>query len=625
MNFKKIDIRTAVILHDLTMVCAAWLLAWITRFNFNFPYLNWEKSVFLLPVILLIQALIFLRYKLYRGIWRFASLQDLWNIIRAAILGALCITLALFFLYRLEGIPRSILVLYPVYLIFLLGGSRLCYRQWKEHSLNIRKTFSAGKRVLIIGGGRAGETLIRDIIRDGTYLPVGIIDDNPSLKNSEIHGVRVLGSLQELHGLVKKYDPAIIVIAIPSATDQQMQRIIEICEETKLPLRTLPKLNDLVSTNYPLNELKEVSIEDLLGRERVELDWEIIRADISGKIVFVTGGGGSIGSELCRQIMRLGPSKLIIFEQSEFNLYRIHRELGQYSASVKIVPALGNVCDRMKIDYLLETYKPDYIFHSAAYKHVPILEDETREAVWNNVMGTLCIANSAGKHGCSKFILISTDKAVNPSNNLGMTKRVAEIVCEYQNRIYDTQYITVRFGNVLGSDGSVVPLFSEQIKKGGPVTVTHPDITRYFMTIKEACQLILQACTIGKGGEIYVLDMGSPVKITFLAEQMIRLSGAVAGKDIRIEFIGLRPGEKLHEELFYKEEIIEATSHKKIHLAKHKDIDVDAINAKLAELEASYNIYDEDRLKLILKDIISLEKPDRKISGNIVTMGRAID
>ncbi|MCI0591421.1 MAG: polysaccharide biosynthesis protein, partial [Gammaproteobacteria bacterium] len=559
----RIDRRTAVILHDLLVAACAWALGWIVRYNFAFPVPDWEINLRTLPLVVLIQGLIFWQFGLYRGVWRFASLPDLWNIFRAVALGTLSIALVLFIFTRLEGVPRSLFVLYPVFLVLLLGGPRLGYRLWKDHTLNLR-TISGGTRVLIIGAGRAGEMLVREMLRDTRYLPVGMLDDEPRLVDAKIHGVPVLGTIDALPQVIRQYDIDMIVIALPSATNVEMQRIVEHCEQTSVPFRTVPRLQDMLTGVSGLTELREVSIDDLLGREKVELDWTIIQEGLSGKVVMVSGGGGSIGSELCHQIAGLGPASLVIFEKSEHNLYRIQMALSRRHPDLDLHVILGDVCDKAAVDHVLGAFKPDVIFHAAAYKHVPLLQFQVREAVRNNVLGTRILAEAASKLGCNKFVLISTDKAVNPVNILGASKRVAEIYCESMNRHSGTRFITVRFGNVLGSDGSVVPLFKEQIKAGGPVTVTHPDISRYFMTIREACQLILQAGAMGHGGEIFILDMGKPVKITYLAEQMIKLSGKVPGQDIPIEFTGLRAGEKLHEELFYADEKMEATKHEKI-------------------------------------------------------------
>jgi FlaA1/EpsC-like NDP-sugar epimerase len=612
MNISK---KTQVIIHDLLMSVLAWQFAWWARFNFSFPFENWEKSLLLMPLILLIQIVVFRRFRLYRGIWRFASIPDLWNIFRASIFGALSITLICFILFRLEGIPRSILILYPFFLMFFLGAPRLGYRVWKDHSLSIN-TLPNSKRVLVIGAGRAAEMLVREIIREGNYVPIGLLDDNPHLKSSEMHGVRVLGDIERVSEVCNKYDVDIILISIPSANSQEMRAIVEKCELTGLPIKTLPGIQDMVSDSETLSKLREVSIEDLLGREKIELDWKNVHKEIANKCILVTGGGGSIGSELCYQISKLGPSKLIIFERSEFNLYKIEQALSNSPAEIEFV--LGDLCDLNKVDYIFQKHSPDIIFHAAAYKHVPILERDAREAVRNNILGTKNIADVANKYNCERFVLISTDKAVNPTNVLGATKRIAEQYIENINKGSKTKYITVRFGNVLGSDGSVVPLFREQIKNGGPITVTHPEVTRYFMTIREACQLILQASRMGEGGEIFVLDMGEPVTINYLAEQMIRLSGLIPNKDIDIEYSGLRPGEKMYEELFYGNEVREETSHNKILLAKHSLTELKDLDDKINEISKVVEEFDNDKLKVLLKNITpSIEyKKDNVISFN---------
>lgn len=595
------------------MSVLAWQFSWWARFNFTFPFENWEVSVFMIPLVVLVQVFVFRRFRLYRGIWRFASIPDLWNIFRASIFGALSITLICFILFRLEGIPRSILILYPFFLMFFLGGPRLGYRVWKDHSFSIN-TISANKRVLIVGAGRATEMLVREIIREGSYVPVGILDDNEQLKNSEIHGIRVLGKIEEVNEICIKHDVDIILISIPSANGFQMRAIVEKCELTGLAIKTLPGIQDMLSDKISLSKLREVSIEDLLGREKIELDWKEVQKELANKTILVTGGGGSIGSELCDQISKLGPSKLIIFERSEFNLYKIEQALSSSPVSIEFI--LGDLCDLDKVDYVLNCFSPEIIFHAAAYKHVPILERDAREGIRNNIIGTKNIADMANKYKCGRFILISTDKAVNPTNVLGATKRIAEQYIENINKTSTTSYVTVRFGNVLGSDGSVVPLFKQQINIGGPVTVTHPDVTRYFMTIREACQLILQASKMGKGGEIYVLDMGEPVTINYLAEQLIRLSGLVPNKDISIEYTGLRPGEKMYEELFYGNEIREKTSHSKILLAKHSVINASDLEDKINEIIDSIDEFDNDKLKDLLKNIVPFEEYTQ---DNIIT------
>ncbi len=613
-----LNIRTLIVLHDLGMALIAWFSAWWIRFNLVFPFPEWQVCLYTLPFVLFIQSVIFWQFSLYRGIWRFASLPDLWNIFRAAILGAMIITLCLFIIIRLEGVPRSVLVLYPMLLIILLGGPRLGYRLWRDHSLNLRSG-SKGQGIFIIGAGRAGEMLAREMLRDGNYTPIGFIDDNPALNKSAIQGIRVLGPVSEIKFYAEKYEPELIVIAVPSASNVQMQRIVEQAETTNLPVRTLPKLNEMISSNPSLRELRDVSIEDLLGRDKIELDWKLLQQAISNKTVMVTGGGGSIGSELCRQISGLNPKQLIIFERSEFNLYRILQELDIYKDRYKLTGILADICDQNKVDQVFKEHKPQLIFHAAAYKHVPILESQCREAVRNNIFGTIYVANAAEKYLAEVFMLISTDKAVNPVNVLGSTKRLAEMFCETRNKKGDTRFITVRFGNVLGSDGSVVPLFQQQIRDGGPVTVTHPEISRYFMTIRESCQLILQSAVMGQGGEIYVLDMGTPVKILYLAEQMIKLTNPDSSKNIEIRITGLRPGEKLHEELFYADEQKIRTSHEKILIARHPDLNAKQLLGIIEQLEVACSAFDDARIRKLLDSAVLLDESGRKhINNNII-------
>lgn len=444
--------------------------------------------------------------------------------------------------------------------------------------------------------------LVREMIREGSYIPVGILDDNVQLKSSEIHGIRVLGNIENVKDVCVKHEIDIIIIAIPSANSHQMRAIVEKCELTGLPIRTLPGIQDMVSVTEALPKLRDVSIEDLLGREKIEMDWDEVQKELANKKILVTGGGGSIGSELCVQISKLHPSKLIIFERSEFNLYKIEQTLSGLGVSAQYI--LGDLCDIDKVENVFKIFSPDFIFHAAAYKHVPILERDAREAIRNNILGTKNIADTASKYDCSRFILISTDKAVNPTNVLGATKRLGELYIEFINKLSKTDFITVRFGNVLDSDGSVVPLFRAQINDGGPITVTHPDITRYFMTIREASQLILQASKMGVGGEIYVLDMGEPIKINYLAEQMIRLSGLEPNKDIFIEYTGLRPGEKMYEELFYSDELREKTTHKKILLAKHSAVSLQGFDIKINEIINSLNEFDNEKQKTLLKELV---------------------
>jgi len=596
--------RTKVILYDLVAISLAWVAGLFARFNFEVPPENYlAAAMTAFPVVLIVQGVISRYFGLYKGLWRFASLPDLWNIIRAAALGSVSIALVLFVINRLEDIPRSLLILYPFFLVFLLGGPRLAYRLWKDHSLSLHN-ISGGQRVIIIGAGTGGEMIVRDMLRDGSYVPVGLVDDEPALLKARIHGVPVLGPVAALPSIARRYEVDSLIIAVPSANNMEMQHIVSTCERCELPFRTLPRIQDIVSGKVGLQEVREVSIDDLLGRDKVELDWQVIQSALVGKAVLVTGGGGSIGSELCRQVARLGASKVIVFDQSEFNLYQIDKELREKFPHLSLHCIIGDVCDRVALNQLFTAFSPRLVFHAAAYKHVPILETQAREAVRNNVIGTFEVIAAAERHGCENVVLISTDKAVKPSSIMGATKRFAELLCENRNRKSRTRYITVRFGNVLGSAGSVVPLFRRQIRAGGPVTVTHPDATRYFMTIPEACQLILQASAIGEGGEIFVLDMGESINIAYLAEQMIRLSGREPGADVPIVFTGLRPGEKLHEELFHADEELSPTRHDKLFLAGHSKIDSKRIQRVFEELVHACEIFDEDAIRRLLIEAV---------------------
>jgi len=575
--------RATALTHDLLMVPLAWFGAFWLRFNLeSVPTEFWRQAVQLLPVVWIAQGATFWYFGLYRGIWRFASVPDLIRIIKAVAIGVVVAGALIFGLTRLEGVPRSVFLLDAVLLVGLLGGPRLVYRWLKDRHLYVTE----GKRALIVGAGRAGEMLVRDMLRDTTspYRPVALVDDNLGKHGRELHGLPVRGPCSDIPELAAEYGAELVVIAVPSAGSRQLRRIVESCERAGLAVRTLPPLQDLVSGKVGISELRNVTIDDLLGREKVTLDWGAIAAGLAGKTILVTGGGGSIGAEICRQLARIKPSKLIVFERSEFGLYKIDLELRRLFPDLVLESILGDVTDRFCVDAVMREHQPSFVFHAAAYKHVPLLEDQVRPAVLNNVMGTQVVAERADAHGVETFVLISSDKAVNPANVMGTTKRVAELYCQYLATRSKTRFVTVRFGNVLGSDGSVIPLFQQQIANGGPVTVTHPDITRFFMTIPEASQLILEAAVVGTGGEIFVLDMGEPVKISYLAEQLILLSGKRPGEDIEIVYTGLRPGEKLYEELFHNAERLRPTGHAKLLLADSRSIDVPLFEAGLETL-----------------------------------------
>ena len=595
--------RASVLVHDVLVIPIAWFGAYWLRFNLDsIPGEFLTAGVRSFPIVLIVQGLCFWYFGLYRGIWRFASLPDVVRIIKAVAVGTAVAAVVIYLTIGIHGIPRSIFLIYGLLLLALVGGPRFVYRWIKDRSLYD----SSGRKALIVGAGRSGEMLVRDLLRDPNrqYEPVGFVDDDKKKQGKEIHGIRVFGRTENIGDLVTNVD--VILLALPSARSKEMRRIVGICEATGVPFRTLPKFEDLVSGRATVSELRDVKIDDLLGREPVTLKWDAIRESSEGRCVLVTGGGGSIGSELCRQIANLAPSKLIVLEQSEFNLYSIDMELRHSFPKLSLVSVLGDVGDAALVEKVMRTHRPQIIFHAAAYKHVPMLEDQARSAVRNNILATRTLATLAHKNGCESFVLISTDKAVNPSNVMGATKLVAESYCQSLNERSATQFITVRFGNVLGSTGSVIPLFQKQIAEGGPVTVTDPNVTRYFMIIPEAAQLILQASSVGHGGEIFVLDMGEPINIKYLAEQLILLSGKKPGEDIEIVYTGLRPGEKLYEELFHQAEALMPTSHPKTLLARSRVLDLALAEREIDAMAQACDDNDEPRLQRLLSAFVEL-------------------
>ena len=595
--------RRLAILHDLFMIPVAWIGAYWLRFNLGMiPGFYLESALENLLIVLVFQGAVFRYFGLYRGVWRFASLPDLIRIGKAVVVGIAFSATILFITTRMDGVPRSVFPLYGLLLISLLGVSRFLVRWSKDRGMYDENA----KRVLIVGAGRAGEMLVRDLLRtkDELYQPVGFVDDSMAKQGREIHGVRVLGACDEIIDFSDRLQINLIVLAIPSADSANMRRLVGLCEKTGVPFRTVPPLDRLMSGQVDISQLRAVLIDDLLGREPVSLDWEAIEQELTGKRVLVSGAGGSIGSELCRQIARLTPSHLILLDSSEFNLYSIENELLKSFPQIAMTRWLNDVVDEVAIEKIFRHSRPEIVFHAAAYKHVPMLEDQVREAAMNNILGTRRMAEFADRFACEAFVMISTDKAVNPANVMGTSKRAAEIFCQNLDQRSATRFVTVRFGNVLGSAGSVVPLFRQQIESGGPVTVTHREITRYFMTIQESCQLILQASIMGKGGEIFVLDMGEPVKISYLAEEMIRLSGKVPGEDIDIIYTGLRPGEKLYEELFHEKEALQSTTHEKILLARYREFDWERLNELMDAIELACSEYDEERVRSIMKKLV---------------------
>jgi FlaA1/EpsC-like NDP-sugar epimerase len=602
------------VLYDICCIPLSWFLAYSLRYNLEQVPSTWlnDHTLAVLPVLLVTQVFSYYIFKVYLGIWRFASLDDLLSIVKSVVTTSIIMIPMLYMLQLLAYVPRSVLPLYAIISMILLSSGRLLQRV-----LYAKSAFSfTAKReyALIIGAGQAGEWLVRDIKRMGNYLLVGLIDDDVKKFGMSVHGIRVLGNTEDLSKIAKTYHIDLIFIAIPSLTSGDMRRIVGILENINIPFRTLPSLQALASGKVALQDLRTVKIEDLLGRDKVASDWSQVYATIRSRRVIVTGGGGSIGSELCMQILNAKPESLCIIEHSEYNLFKIEQHCKRYFPDSVIVPMLISVTDKAAIMDIFSHYQPHFVFHAAAYKHVPMLENQVCTAVKNNVLGTINVAIAAAEVNALKFVLISTDKAVNPSNVMGVTKRISEIYC--QNMCFDapTEFITVRFGNVLGSVGSVIPLFQEQLQRGGPITVTHPDIERYFMTITEASELILQAASMGTSGDIFVLDMGEPIKISYLAEQMIKLSGKEPFTEIKIIYTGLRPGEKLFEELFHKSEDLVPTIHQKIFKAKYRELSLSNFLELINKMQEFLDLSDEAMVLEYLKVLV----PEAKITAGLV-------
>jgi len=596
-----------VVLHDVLWIPVALFLAFWVRFNLIAVPDKYIQVIFLiLPIALIVQIFCYWYFGLYRGIWRFASMPDIVRILKAVVVGVSFTMLGIFLAYRLENTPRSILILYPLFLLAGLSAPRLFYRWYKEKHLYFDDNNK--KRALIVGAGRAGEMLARSMLRENKLVLVGFLDDDTHKIDRDIHGVRVVGGTQDMNKVLSDLAVDFVIVSIRNISATSMKSILRTCNDNNVECRILPSLTDteINDENIDISLLRRIKIEDLLGRKSVKLDEEPLSNFIGGACVLITGAGGSIGSELCRQVMKYKPVKLVLFEQSEFNLYEINKELSLLDeyADVQVVSLLCDVRDYFSARDIFSEHRPNIVFHAAAYKHVPIIEDNVTEGVKTNLIGTINLTEVATQFNVEKFVMVSTDKAVNPTSTMGATKCVAEIYCQTLDEAANTNFITTRFGNVLDSTGSVVPLFREQIKNGGPVTVTHKDISRYFMSIPEAASLILQAATMGKGGEIFVLDMGEPIKIYDLARQMIRLSGYDPDKDLKIEITGLRPGEKLYEELFHETEDYSGTEHPKILLATSRVVDWDVFSIQLEKVQDACKRNDVDSLMRSLKEII---------------------
>ena len=557
--------RLLAVSHDLVAVAVCWFLAYWLRFNLSLPEPYLASAVETFALVLCAHAPAFWLFGLYRGIWRYASLMDLRRIIVSVVVAAVVVAAGVFML-RVQSVPRSVLVLHPILLVLVMGGGRFLYRARRDRLLYGRVKL-VGEPVLVLGAGDAAERLIRELMYSSAWTVVGMLSKDQTRVGHEFWGVKILGRICDLPTWAERLSVTKVIVAMPASTAAERRLSMEVAVQAGLSVLTVPSAEDMLAGRVAISQISQVQLEDLLGREPVRLDEKGLRDWLRERVVLVTGAGGSIGSELVRQIARFGPSCVILLDVSEFALYQIEQEFVRRFPEVDFACIVGDVKDVPLLNRVFAKFRPSTVFHAAAYKHVPMMEGENAwQAVRNNVLGSKRVAEAAMRHDVDEMVLISTDKAVNPTNVMGASKRLAERVLSVLQSKGETRFVTVRFGNVLGSNGSVIPTFREQIERGGPVTVTHPDIIRYFMLIPEAAQLVLQAGLMGKGGEIFVLEMGEPVRIVDLARDMIRLSG-FSEEEIRIEFTGLRPGEKLYEELLTDSEQTLPTPHEKLRVA----------------------------------------------------------
>lgn len=602
--------------YDLLAVFAASILALLVRFDFhimNVPSEYLDEVWRTIPYIAIVTLVIFWFLRLYSSLWSYAGALEMMYVVSACVLDA--ITNAALILVRNWGdmfpVPRSFYVLYGIFLFILVMGCRYSYRGLRV----LRNMHRAGvyrRNVLVIGAGDAGNQIIKEI-SNSRYVRkkvVGVIDDDRNKIGNYIHGAKVVGDRNDILAKVQELHVHEIIIAMPSANQKQIKEILDICKSTGCTLKRLPGIYQLVNGDVSVSKLKDVDVNDLLGRDPVRVDLQSIMDYVSGKVIMVTGGGGSIGSELCRQIAAHKPKLLIIVDIYENTTYDVQNELKVKFPELNLVVLIASVRNTNRMNWIFEHYKPEIIYHAAAHKHVPLMEESPNEAIKNNVLGTWKIVQAADRYGVKKFVMISSDKAVNPTNIMGASKRICEMIIQTYNRRSKTDFVAVRFGNVLGSHGSVIPLFKKQIEQGGPVTVTHPDIVRYFMTIPEAVSLVLQAGAYAKGGEIFVLDMGEPIKILDLAKNLILLSGHKPDEDIHIVFTGLRPGEKLYEEMLMDEEGLQDTANKLIHIGKPIELDESKFMQQLEALK-EYVVTEPDDIREHVKEIVPTYHPEQ--------------
>lgn len=608
--------------HDAIVLIAAWFFSFMLRFNFevpaNFIGYFWQT----LPVIFLIHGICFYSFGLYKGLWRFASLPDLKRIMRAVGFAALLSAAYALLAHPSIVIPRSVLILNPMLLILAMGGSRFIYRAWKERRL-FNSIALQGKPVIVIGVEDASFNLIKELSKSPEWRVVAMIDPSNKLVGREIMHTKIEGNLEDIEHIAARHGCHHCMIAMPSSRHEKRRLAVEAANEVEgMEVLTLPAMSDLISGRVSLSQIRKIDVEDLLGRDVVQLDTHGLSAMLANKVVLVSGAAGSIGSELCRQILSFHPTQLICLDISEYALYTLQQEFNQWGTNTELVYLVADVKNQLRIQRILQGHQPDVVLHAGAYKHVPMMEHfNVVEALQNNAHGTYQIASACQAAGVPTFVLVSTDKAVNPTNVMGASKRLAELICQglQHKKNSHTRFITVRFGNVLGSSGSVIPKFREQIAHGGPITITHPEITRYFMSIPEAAQLVLQAATMGNGGEVFVLDMGTPVKIVDLARDMIKLSG-LQEQDIQIEFTGLRPGEKLYEELLADDENTLPTSHEKLRIAQARSADADWLT-NLLEWLANVQNLQEAQIKQDLQRWVVEYQPDTRPAPEVSLRG----